>query len=188
MLTYAITTREKLQAPWEEKRFEASKDVLLTSVSGASNSVSRVKSLFMKMSTGLQQRNSAEIFFNDISRRYEHLQGGISNWDAQKYALIRESVFEAFERNALAYIAVADDGMLTFDLGVRSTPEGAHVSYKLSGDPYKSHPDQTDTTIQNLEYAIWIIQVRKEEYKDQEKTHDPSREKNHVVFFILEKQ
>jgi hypothetical protein len=188
ILTHAFKTREKLQATWEDKNFEVRKDVLLTSVSGASDSVSRVKSLFLNMSTGFQQRRSAEIFFNNISRRYEYVRGGISDWDAQKYTLVWESVFETFEQNASAYLAVADDGSLTFDLDVNSSPQEASVSYKLYGDSYKNHPNPTNTTIQNLEYATWIVRVHKEGYKDQEKTHDPSKEKNHVLYFILEKQ
>jgi hypothetical protein len=99
----------------------------------------------------------------------------------------RESVFRTLEENAVAYEVVAQDGALTFDLEVNSVPPGAIVSYKRTGDPYQINPDPTNTTLKNLEFAIWIIRVHKPGYKDQEKIHDPLRDRNHVVYFSLEK-
>jgi len=187
VLTRTIAAREELQAVEAKKGFEVSRQLLRAKVSETNAAVSRVNDLFMRMSPGPSQKYAAEIFFGDISRGYERVLDSIADLNPQKYAPVRKSAFQAFERNALAYLVVADDGSLTFDLDTRSNPQGGAVSYKRTGDPYQAHPDPTDTVIHNLAYAIWTVRVQKQGYKDQDKSHDPFREKNHVLVFILEK-
>lgn len=74
----------------------------------------------------------------------------------------------------------------TFNLRVISYPEGsADVFYKRTGDQYKKHHEPTDTTIENLYYAVWKIKVSKPKCKSQEKDFDPFRTKDRVVIFNL---
>jgi hypothetical protein len=92
-----------------------------------------------------------------------------------------QAVFRVFEQNELAYRTVADTGSLTFDLEVSTTPQGATISYRRRGDAYHQHPNQTNSVIKGLPYAIWTVRVQEPGYQDEEREHDPFRESNHVI-------
>jgi len=57
-------------------------------------------------------------------------------------------------------MSVASQGALTFDLKVSSDPAGAVVTYRRAGDKdYQPHNRVTETTIENLDWAIWFIRL-----------------------------
>jgi hypothetical protein len=158
---------------------------------------------FLKLTTVEGQKANAEVFFEDLRRSYE---AAISNFPRatatlrRKGHLVRVSdrkknspepllslALRPMEQNELAYKVVADEGLLTFDLDVDSTPAGAAVSYHRKGDPPHPNPDPTRATIHSLPYAIWIVHFEKPGYKPEEREHDPFREINHVVHVDLQK-
>jgi hypothetical protein len=98
-----------------------------------------------------------------------------------RYPVLAQAVFRVFEQNELAYVTVANAKTLTFDLDVSSSPVGATISYRRRGDSYRQHPDQTNSVIRALPYAIWTIRFQKQGYRDEEREHDPFREPNHVI-------
>lgn len=182
--TRAGAARQTLLSLETRNQFAANRDTLRANLAEATAGVSRISARFVPAAN---QKSATEIYFGDISRRYAQLQTSVSSLEQPMYTSVRDSVFQMFEQNAVAYEVVAQAGVLTFDLSVASTPPEATVSYRRTGDPYQNNPDPTNTTLKSLEYAIWIIKVQKPGYKDQEKMHDPLRESNHVVYFILEK-
>lgn len=179
--------RQIITALESKEDFGSLRETLITSVSEANTAVDHTQTDFLKISTGEPQREAAGFFFGDISARYKRLLERLPGLEKPQYAPARDAVFRTFDTNALAYATVAEEKSLTFDLDVRSEPQVGTVSYKRTGDQYRAHPDRTNTIIRNLVYAIWIVKVQKQDYKDQEQSHDPFREKNHVLVFILEK-
>jgi len=158
---------------------------------------------FTKLTSEQGQQPNASIFFDDLRRSYEgvipHLEtskaelGGTAQLRpaSEKARPSTESLLalalRPMEQNELAYKVVAEEGSLTFDLEVDSTPEGARVSYFRRGDPPRSSPNQTRVTIPKLPYAIWVVRFEEPGYKTEEREHDPWREPNHVVHVDLQK-
>ena len=93
----------------------------------------------------------------------------------------------SFEQNELAYQTVADAQSLVFNLDVQSVPEGATVCYHRRNDPCHQHPNETNSTIPALPYAIWIVHFEKAGYRPEDREHDPFRESNHVIVVELRK-
>lgn len=158
---------------------------------------------FSKLTTGGAEGSKAEIFFDDLRRSYEdaisHLGRSAASLKRAGH-LVRVSggkktdaepllslTLRPMEQNELAYKVVADQGSLTFDLEVDSTPVGAVISYNRRGDPARGNPEPTRSTIRSLAYAIWIIHFEKPGFKTEEREHDPFREPNHVVHVDLQK-
>jgi hypothetical protein len=177
--------------------------LLLKNLSDAATALKQTEAEFSRLTTDNGQRTNEGIFFDDLRRGYE---GVISHLDRSKAtlghggALVRIAETEKpsvesllalalrpMEQNELAYKVVADEGSLTFDLEVDSTPEGASVSYFRKGDPPRPSPDQTRATIPKLPFAIWIVRFEKSGYKTEEREHDPFREPYHVVHIDLTK-
>jgi hypothetical protein len=104
-----------------------------------------------------------------------------------RYPLTAQAVFRVFEVNELAYSLVADTQTLAFDLEVNSNPEGAANSYRRRGDPYKQHPNPTNSTIKSLPYAEWFIRFQKQGYHDQEIDFSAFVEPNRIVIANLQK-
>jgi hypothetical protein len=145
----------------------------------------------------------ASVFFSDLRISYEDAKsqlkdrGALSEWrgslkwaslvsnqgsgEQPRYPVLAQAVIRVFEQNELAYVTVADAGTLTFDLDVTSSPAGATISYRRRGDSFRQHPDQTNSVIRALPYAIWNIRFQKQGYRDEEREHDPFREPNHVI-------
>ncbi|HSY92660.1 MAG TPA: hypothetical protein VK812_14895 [Candidatus Binatus sp.] len=177
--------------------------LLVQNLQSAATQLKTTQTEFSRLTTGEGERTNEEVFFDDLHRSYE---GVISHLDKSNAALgrtaklVRVSAKEKssvesllaltlrpLEQNELAYKVVADEGSLTFDLEVDSTPEGAKTSYFRKGDPPRPNPDQTRATIPKLPYAIWTVRFEKEGYKTEEREHDPFREPNHVVHIDLQK-
>jgi hypothetical protein len=152
---------------------------------------------------------AASVFFSDLRTNYQEarvqLQSQIAKFthigglqtasfpirqDAEQrsYPVLAQAVFRLFEQNELAYQTVATTDSLTFDLDVSTAPQGATISYRRRGDAYHQHPDQTNSTIHALPYAIWTVRLQKQGYRDEEREHDPFREPNHVVTVQLRQQ
>lgn len=151
----------------------------------------------------------ASVFFDDLRMSYEDAKSRLkeqsvqSNWsglfmlaslespqtsgDQLRYPVLAQAVFRVFEQNEVAYVTVANAGTLTFDLDVSSDPAGATISYRRRGDPYRQHPDQTNSVIRALPYAIWTVRFQKQGFRDEEREHDPFREPNHIINVQLTK-
>jgi hypothetical protein len=152
---------------------------------------------------------AASVFFSDLRTNYQEakaqLQSQIANSlvseafrraslpiqqgaEQPSFSVLAHMVFRVFEQNELAYETVATADSLTFDLDVSTAPQGATISYRRRGDAYHQHPDQTNSTIHALPYAIWTVRLQKQGYRDEEREHDPFREPNHVVTVQLRQQ
>ena len=157
---------------------------------------------FSKLTADGAKGPQAEIFFGDLRKSYEDAISHLVRSAALKgkghlvrVSGVKKAAVEPFlsltlrpmEQNELAYKIVADQGSLTFDLEVDSTPVGAAVSYNRRCDPPRGNPDPTRSTIRSLVYAIWIIHFEKPGYRAEEREHDPFREPNHVVHVDLQK-
>ncbi len=150
------------------------------------------------------QSGPAEVFFDDLRIGYSETLSDLSpkkrgetgpaimlarqkREPLTRYPLTAQAVFRVFELNELAYTIVADTQRLIFDLEVNSNPEGADISYRRRGDPYKQHPNPTNSTIKSLPYAEWIIRFQKQGYHDQEVDFNPFVEPNRVITANLRK-
>lgn len=189
---YALANRQHAVTP-----------LLRQNLMDAGAALNSTQAEFSKLTTGQGQQANIEVFFNDLRRSYSdaisHL-GGSKAVVTRRGELVRASQTEnsnadfllaltlrPMEQNELAYKVVADEGSLTFDLEVDSTPEGAMVSYFRKGDPPRPNPDHTRATIPKLPYAFWTVRFEKPGYKTEEREHDPFREPNHVVHVDLRK-
>jgi hypothetical protein len=163
------------------------KEALLDTVSHASVALRKTQSAFEAAAPSAQVLEASGIFFGDISPRYESAAGRLRDAQVNEYPSARANVLGLLDHNYRAYVVVATKGSLTFDLDVKSVPAGAAVSYKRQGSNYRN-AQQTNTTIPSLVYAIWIVRAQLDGYEEQEKEHDPFRERNHVVVFDLKKK
>jgi len=133
------------------------------------------------------QRVAAEIFFDSIEKNLKYADDFTNQYGMDKFSVAKDTTVAALNGTSSVFKAVANSGFLTFDLEVDSDPQDADVSYKRTAGSYTPHPNQTNTTIQNLAYAVWIVRVVKSRYQPQEKRHDPFRERNHLMHFTLVK-
>lgn len=133
------------------------------------------------------QRVAADIFFRGIEKNLKYADDFTNHYGLDKFSLAKDTTVGILNSTSAMFKAVADSGSLTFDLEVDSDPQDGDVSYKRTGDSYTPHPNQTNTTIQNLAYAVWTVRVAKSGYQPQEKQHDPFRERNHLMHFTLVK-
>jgi len=133
------------------------------------------------------QRAAADIFFDNIEKNLKYADDFTNQYGMDKFSVAKDTTVAALNGTSSVFKAVANSGFLTFDLEVDSDPQDADVSCKRTAGSYTPHPNQTNTTIQNLAYAVWIIRVVKSGYQPQEKRHDPFRERNHLMHFTLVK-
>lgn len=132
-------------------------------------------------------RVAADIFFGSIEKNLKYADDFTNQYGLDKFSIAKDTTVAALNSTSSLFKAVADSGSLTFDLEVDSDPQDGDVSYKRTGESYAPHPKQTNTTIQNLAYAVWTVRVVKSGYQPQEKQHDPFRERNHLMHFTLVK-
>ncbi len=133
------------------------------------------------------QRLAADGFFAGVTKNIDAADEVVKRYSMEKFSTASEATFVALNSTASVFKAVAGSESLTFDLEVDSVPQDGDVSYKRTGEPYTPYSKPTDTTIQNLEYAVWTVRVVKAGYQPQEKQHNPFREPNHVLHFTLVK-
>jgi hypothetical protein len=155
------------------------------------------------------QSEAAQAFFDDLRIGYTELlheldqdgrttqvtpvtgkspfQEGSSSKKRGMYSLAAQAVFRVFEVNELAYNLVADTASLTFNLEVNSTPQGATISYRRRGDPYKQHSSPTNSILRSLPLAIWIVRFQEQGYRDLEVEFNPFVEPNRVITASLTK-
>lgn len=171
--------------------------LLRQNVLDADKALSMTEKEFMDLTTTSSERTNAEVFFEDLHKTYEltlrQLQVSVYRRSAvllvefQKGANTQDealagTVLRAFEHNELAYDVVADTQSLTFDLDVRTIPEGAKVSYGRRGDPtFRPLQDETNSVIKALPYAIWLVRFVKDGFAPVEREHNPFTDKNHVL-------
>jgi hypothetical protein len=143
---------------------------------------------------GLDQSSSraVNIFFDDIRINYgealktlanesakapltrpglEHVSAAIGG-PSPRLNLPSKAVLASILHNAKAYSLVASSGLITFNLDVNSDPKGASVSYRQRGGEYHTWDRETDSTIENLPRAVYLIRLQKQGYEDQEVTFD----------------
>lgn len=133
------------------------------------------------------QRAATDIFFNSIEKNLKYADDFTNQYGMDRFSLAKDTTVAALNSTSSLFKVVAASGFLTFDLEVDSDPQDGDVSYKRTGESYTTYPKQTNTTIQNLAYAVWTVRVVKSGYQPQEKRHDPFRERNHLMHFTLVK-
>ena len=193
----------------DEPLKQATVDLLRGSLQQELESLKTTESKFGELGSKVQAE-ATRVFFDDLRLSYTGVLSGLGQetvgrsnvtmmraaWslppqttpvDSNRHSLTTQSVFEIIELNARAYALVADAEALTFDLDVKSNPEGAIVSYRRRGDAYKDHPSPTNSTIRFLTYAIWTVRFRKKGYEEQEFEFNPFVESNHVISVNLVK-
>jgi hypothetical protein len=171
--------------------------LLRQNVLDADKDLSMTEKEFDDLTTTSSERADADVFFEDLHRTYgltlRQLQASLYRRSTivsvafQKGAKTQDEALEgvvlrAFEHNELAYDVVADTQSLTFDLDVRTVPEGAKVSYGRRGDStFSPLQDETNSVIKALPYAIWLVRFVKEGFAPVEREHNPFTDKNHVL-------
>lgn len=188
------------------------KSILSDNIKHEIELLDNTESQFHDLGEQQTQSKTAQVFFDDLRTSYKTVLDALGEsgsahaapptalnvaWNSKfigygdahggDNSLAAMAVFRVLEQNERAYELVADTGSLTFDLEVQSSPEGANVSYRRRGDPYHDNPKPTDSVIQALPYAIWIVRFQKPGYRDEEVEHDPFREPNHVLMVQLTK-
>ena len=161
-------------------------ETLSTRAAEEASAVAKTRAAFLKLAETAPQRQGAQAFFNHFQVRYTALSGDVKQLTSSSYKQMRDRTLQLIDENQRAYEVVAAKESLTFNLEVRSTPGGASLAYKRTGDPYESHDRPTETTIENLIYAIWTVQATLGSTR-KEQTHDPYRASNHVLSFDLTK-
>ena len=147
---------------------------------------------------------AARIFFDDIGRSYREALNLLATKDvspasAPRLVLAAETsdknlsiagaaVLASLSHNIDAYITVATAERLTFDLQVRSDPQGARVSYCRKPDPYVPFNDVTNSIISKLAVAVWFIQFQKDGYGDEERTYDATKETGPLIVKLLRRK
>ena len=161
-------------------------DILRKRVLEQLNSLQATAQKFRELSTGGTTNDASDVFFSDLRTSYDEVLSALNHPQAArsqlrpslvpaafdladgtaargdaKYSLAALAVFRAFEQNELAYTLVADTGSLAFDLAVSSSPQGAAVSYKRRGDPYRPLSSPNNSVIKAIPYTIWIVRFQK---------------------------
>jgi len=178
--------------------------ILGRTVRDALEALNSTEASFRKLATtGARDAEAATVFFDDLRLSYQDAASTVrqstllpsgellhvsQNGAARgNYPPAAHAVLRSFEQNELAYTLVADTQSLVFNLDVQSVPAGATVCYHRKNDPCHPHPNQTNSTIPSLPYAIWIVHFEKLGYKAEDREHDPFREPNHLVIVELKK-
>lgn len=178
--------------------------ILGRNVQDALEALNSTEASFRKLATsGTPDVEEARVFFGDLRLSYEDAASTVRQSTTlpsgellrvSQSAVVRGdyppaayAVLRSFEQNELAYKLVADTQSLVFNLDVQSVPAGATVCYHRKNDPCHPHPNQTNSTIPSLPYAIWIVHFEKPDYKAEDREHDPFREPNHLVIVELKK-
>jgi hypothetical protein len=178
--------------------------ILGRTVRDALEALNATEASFRKLATtGDADLPAAKVFFDDLRLSYHDAASTVrqsasmakgqvlrvsqdeiarGNYPPAAYAVLR-----SFEQNELAYTVVADTQSLVFNLDVQSVPTGATVCYHRRNDPCHPHPNQTNSTIPSLPYAIWVVHFEKRGYNAEDREHDPFREPNHIVVVELKK-
>jgi len=183
--------------------------VVRSNVEEAMKALDATQAEYRKLAEEKRNDNAEVVFFEDLRTNYDHLlrlleHGNVrsshaqsNGWvlvDQQTEASTRQGANESiialaalrpFEQNELAYNVAATTGSLTFNLTVKSNPEGANICYYRRGDPCHQDPQKTNTTIMSLPLAIWTVQFQKDGFKTETREHDPFRESDHVVEVTL---
>jgi len=171
--------------------------ILRENVLDADRALEKTETDFLELVSSQSQKPAATIFFGDLHLTYQQALANISasllppsnlaphvqtvQHKTQSLALA-DSVFHAFELNQLAYDVVADTGSLTFDLKVNSIPPGAVVSYGRRGDSaFQYLQDPTNSEIEGLPYAIWLVRFEEPGYAAEQREHNPFTDKHHVI-------
>ena len=165
---------------------------------------------FRKLNDHAKLQGVARVFFDDLEVSYRRIQlslkkasliairkqslfqevffGPLQQRDTSTLSgyLAREAVYRTVEQNELAYNLVAETDDMSFNLKVLSSPPGAKISYGRRGDVFKVHPDPTNSMIESLPLAIWIVRFQKDSFKDAEREFNPFTERERVVSVTLE--
>jgi hypothetical protein len=173
-------------------------NLLRQTVRDADGALTGTEQSFLEFVTDTKQKQAANIFFSDLHAAYQTAlkitelkastqSATITNVayrqsQPSNYPAVAEAIFPAFEQNQIAYTVVADTGSLTFDLEVRSLPEGAKVTYGRRGDSsFQELQDPTDSTIRALPYAVWTVRFEKKDFVTVQRDHNALTERNHVM-------
>jgi hypothetical protein len=192
--------RASLDALSGSKKATGAQRILRQNVLDAEESLKTTEEEFLGLITAPSQRPAASVFFGDLHITYQTVLGELNSSAYQKSlalpvnfqssskktepAVLAQAVFRAFELNETAYNLVADTGLLTFDLDVRTNPEGASVSYGRRGDKdtdFTRLQDPTNSVIKALAYATWKVRFEKAGYLTETREHNSLTDKNHVV-------
>jgi hypothetical protein len=192
------TLKASLRALSEPKTNARVQTLLRQNVLDADAALTVTEQRFLDLVADSKQKAAANVFFSDLHITYQTAMaltglkaygysGGViaaayQRGSGSAFPAVAEAVFPAFEQNRLAYTVVADKGSLTFDLEVRSSPEGASVSFGRRGDSsFEALQDPTNSTIKALPYAIWTVRFEKKDFMDVERDHNPFTDQNHVL-------
>jgi hypothetical protein len=178
------------------KRNVQAKTLLRQNVHDAEVALNDTEQKFVDFMTDAEQKKDATIFFDDLHRSYQSalievnaaedspgiVAAAFQIAPPPRYSAQAQVVFRAFEENELAYNLVADSQTLTFNLAVRTNPQGAKVSYGRRGDTdFQTLQDSTNSEIKALPYAMWIVRFEKPDYVPAEREHNPFTDTNHVL-------
>jgi hypothetical protein len=194
-------------APYSEYTEDGNRSVVKIvrqNISDAIKSLDATQSSFRALAGDEPQPAVEQVFFDDLRASYRTVlaevdQGHVlsreivavtpvglrdaaqANKPEAASAILAQAALRPFEQNELAYTLVADTQSLTFDLTVASEPSGASVCYHRRGDPCRPNPENTNTVINSLTLAVWLVQFQKAGYMTEEREHDPFREPNHEI-------
>jgi hypothetical protein len=147
---------------------------------------------------------AALIFFGDIRQSYREVLNTLATKDIPSASVPRlvlatetsdkdlsiavAAVHASLLHNVDAYVTVANSERLTFDLKVKSDPQGAKVSYCRKPEPYVPFDDVTNSTIPRLPVAVWFVRFQKDGYGDEERTYDATKETDPLMVKLLKRK
>lgn len=179
--------------------------LLRGSVDNALTELAATEEAYKKDGTEPSYLPVIEAFFGDIRNTYNEALKVLTNNSAQELqseprfiyanAIVSgaspltdasEAVVKSIQRNINAYQVVILSGALEFDLEVRSDPQDATISYQQGkAGEFKKWHDKTNSTLQGLTRASYIIKLQKTGYGDQCVEYDGMNDRTPVIVIKL---
>ncbi len=184
----AVTTA--LEGVERERDFGRAQGLLVEYIERGRLGVANTQDKFNKTADEGRLRSASDAYFGDLLASFDGARTEIkkaSIADQKEFGWTFDNVLGLLEYTNETYALAADTKSLTFDLEVRSKPPDAAIRFHRRGDAATPNSDNTNTTIHNLVYARWFVEIHLDGYADQAKEHDATRERSHRLDFDLKK-
>jgi hypothetical protein len=147
-------------------------------LSKARDIVLDAQTAFAKTGPSNLQVSASSKLFSGLLTRNNEARMSLADLTAGNCGDLRTASRGSIYDQERAFAAVSRQESMTFDLKVSSDPAGATITYRRAGDKgYQTHNGRTETTIENLDWAIWFIKLDAAGYVSDERAFNPYTER-----------